>query len=224
MFVIDEFLNDEYHLLSLGLGSDDVLIDIGGNIGFFSVVIALAHPGLQVVALEANPLNFLLAYHNVYMNNLQDRVFVIGRPVTSNGEEFAVEYEYDNPGSSEAGDAQSHVWDRATHKELNAFHVPGVTMQEVIDAYVRKDQQFALKVDCEGCEYEIIDYLKKYRKRIKAMRGELHERPVEKALRAQHEKLQESIKFFKQMDPKFICTWCHKEIGLHELKDVKGTR
>jgi FkbM family methyltransferase len=46
----------------------DAFIDVGSNIGFYSLVLSTYKPGLRVVAFEPNPKNFQLLVTNVVLN------------------------------------------------------------------------------------------------------------------------------------------------------------
>jgi FkbM family methyltransferase len=48
--------------------SADAFIDIGSNIGFFTLALSTARPGLRVIAFEPNPKNFRLFQANVHLN------------------------------------------------------------------------------------------------------------------------------------------------------------
>ncbi|HWF17990.1 MAG TPA: FkbM family methyltransferase [Verrucomicrobiae bacterium] len=51
----------------------DTFIDVGANIGFFSLVLSTFKPGLRVISFEPNPKNFQLLQKNVRLNHF-DRV------------------------------------------------------------------------------------------------------------------------------------------------------
>jgi FkbM family methyltransferase len=52
----------------------DTFIDAGANIGFYTLTLSTARPGLKVIAFEPNPKNFALLTSNVRANNLADVV------------------------------------------------------------------------------------------------------------------------------------------------------
>lgn len=56
------------------VGTDATLLDIGANIGFYSLVLSTCRRGLKVIAFEPNPKNFRLLQRNVTLNGLQDRI------------------------------------------------------------------------------------------------------------------------------------------------------
>ena len=137
------------------------------------MVAAKTFPSLKVVIVEANPLNFLLAHHNVWSNNLQDRVVVKCRAVKSDSRPLDMTYDYENPGSSMGAgvDADKQcerpfVERLQQSRHINQFCVPSLPLEEILQAYVPPLDQFILKIDCEGCEYSAFDYLRVHGDRI----------------------------------------------------------
>jgi FkbM family methyltransferase len=53
------------------------LIDVGANMGYFSLLWAGLNPSATVVAFEASPRNVSLLQNNVKQNHLEDRITVI---------------------------------------------------------------------------------------------------------------------------------------------------
>eukprot|EP00747_Dinoflagellata_sp_TGD_P161863 gnl/TRDRNA2_/TRDRNA2_178845_c0_seq1.p1 gnl/TRDRNA2_/TRDRNA2_178845_c0~~gnl/TRDRNA2_/TRDRNA2_178845_c0_seq1.p1 ORF type:complete len:391 (+),score=64.21 gnl/TRDRNA2_/TRDRNA2_178845_c0_seq1:104-1276(+) len=206
-FVMQEFVHNFYRIDKMGLKSGDTLFDIGGNIGCFSVVAAKTFPGLKVVTFEANPVNFLLAKHNINANDLEDRVTVVGRAINGDGSDLEVHYDMANPGGSN-GDYR--LIRQSSDLEGNAFIVPGTTMKAAVMKYLPGNESFAMKLDCEGCEHFAVPYLSTIEGRIKAIRGEIHKMGEEEVSRARQKK---TLDFFEHSDPMFVCTWCSDFFG-----------
>lgn len=61
-------------LLAGRLKADDVLIDVGANVGYFAVTLAKTIPGLRVHAFEPVNATFTLLSRNIVRNRLSDRV------------------------------------------------------------------------------------------------------------------------------------------------------
>lgn len=204
-YVVDEFVQDVYRMGEMGFGAGDLLVDLGGNIGFFSVTAAKMCPELVVVTVEANPINFLFAYHNVEANGLSDRVKVINRALTADGSDLAIGYDYVNPGGSHGSYAVDKKHFEEFAKQSNNFIVGGTTMDELTHVGNHStEKQFALKMDCEGCEYSAIDWLRAHEGRLKVLRGELHDIHPNKT----REWMSLAISFIRKHDPLFLCTWC----------------
>merc|ERR1712154_508067 len=59
------------------LQQDDIVMDLGSNVGVVAILIALIfHPRVKVFAFEASPLNAMMLQENIRLNNLQGHVFM----------------------------------------------------------------------------------------------------------------------------------------------------
>lgn len=54
----------------------DIFLDIGSNIGFFPLVAAQARK-IYTLSFELDPLNYALQHENIFLNNLQNKIFLI---------------------------------------------------------------------------------------------------------------------------------------------------
>eukprot|EP00747_Dinoflagellata_sp_TGD_P096272 gnl/TRDRNA2_/TRDRNA2_166785_c0_seq3.p1 gnl/TRDRNA2_/TRDRNA2_166785_c0~~gnl/TRDRNA2_/TRDRNA2_166785_c0_seq3.p1 ORF type:complete len:243 (+),score=28.30 gnl/TRDRNA2_/TRDRNA2_166785_c0_seq3:408-1136(+) len=89
--------------------------------------------------------------------------------------------------------------------------------------HVPAASSFALKVDCEGCEYAMIPFLQSNAGRIKAMRGELHDDVFLERIHRMQTEIHNAIDFFKGKDPSFVCTWCEKRFPLWAWRTTSTT-
>jgi FkbM family methyltransferase len=135
---IDIFLRDSYHL---GLITRDNgihrIVDIGANIGWFSLAARAYFPGAVISAYEPNPIALATL-----------------RPNVAN---IVVEVN-----ASAVGGASG--WVRVEHPEgetnlgrtIPGGDIPCVSIREVLERIGRVD---LLKLDCEAAEWEILDAL-----------------------------------------------------------------
>lgn len=70
----DGYERETFLFLLSAVSKFDLLIDVGANTGYFSIVSAKLNPSLSVVAVEAAPSTFSLLCQNVDENDLNDRV------------------------------------------------------------------------------------------------------------------------------------------------------
>ena len=123
-----------------------VIVDIGANIGAFSVFCIYKNPTATVYAYEPEENNYFLLEENVRMNNLQGSVFVEKKAVSANNKERTL-----------------YVVDKSSGKNslvINYGHgvtqiVQSLSLAEIFSG-ARIDMCHLLKLDCEGSEYEII--------------------------------------------------------------------
>jgi FkbM family methyltransferase len=64
-------------LLEIACQGGKVLVEVGANLGYFSLIWAAAAPDNRVFAFEPSPRNIDLLRKNVYLNGLQDRIYVL---------------------------------------------------------------------------------------------------------------------------------------------------
>jgi len=57
------------------LNSEDVFLDIGANVGTFSI--PASRKAKSVICIESDPINYGLLYQNVVINGVQDKVIII---------------------------------------------------------------------------------------------------------------------------------------------------
>ena len=160
--VAHEINGGEYRLLDMErlrmIRDGDTVLDLGSNVGITAIVVAKMFPTVRVIGVEPVPYNFAAALRNVDENGVADRVTILNAALTRNASSTArIVYSIRNPGSSTA-DREFYSKgsdDEYGHRE---FDVNGVTVDEIID-YFRLDRIPFIKLDCEGCEYDIVPNL-----------------------------------------------------------------
>ena len=76
--VAHELDMDDYGLRRISFAPGDVVVDVGGHIGFFSIYLSLCHPGLVIHAFEPFPDNYRLFQRNLELHPAA-RVHFIGK-------------------------------------------------------------------------------------------------------------------------------------------------
>ena len=135
------------------LGEGDVVVDIGANLGAFTVLAAcLVGASGRVYAYEPDPRTCERLVANVRLNGLEKVVVVENAAVGAAAGE-AVFYRYAKNAFSSLIDG---VAGRVRQHE-ESFPVRVVGIREVVE---RAGERIALmKVDCEGSEYDLADAL-----------------------------------------------------------------
>ena len=147
------FLTDFYAIreLVLSLPAEPVVIDVGGNAGYFAMMLMSKVPRARIYAYEPIEANHALYSANIARNpSVAGRVTVQHAAVTGTPME-SVELFAEADGSS----VTASVF--AEFDALNAasVRVPAVSLAQILEqnALARVD---LLKLDCEGSEYPII--------------------------------------------------------------------
>lgn len=137
--VIGCFLKKDYEQLPI---ANKVVIDIGANIGDSSMYF-IANGARKVIGIEPFPNNFQLAMKNINENNFEDKIEII-QAVCTDKKNIKIDFK------SEKG-VESLI------KESDeGYNIKSFTLEEIIDEFDVPDESI-LKIDCEGCEDEIIN-------------------------------------------------------------------
>lgn len=139
--VFTELQRDDYGLEKINLTKDDVVIDVGANIGMFSIYVKKKF-GCRVVAFEPVPINFENFKKNIELNNLSLDDFEIHNCAITSVENDIIEIgtpDYNTGGSS-------------------IFHKCDIVSKcktETLGKYINENCTY-LKIDTEGGEYDIL--------------------------------------------------------------------
>jgi FkbM family methyltransferase len=137
-----------------GFGPGDVLIDIGANVGMYSIW-AAATVGVRVIAFEPESQNYAVLNQNIVLNGLQDRVAAYCMALNASNEVgtlFVSEFL--------AGAACHNFGDEVDHnlKPMQASFRQGC-VSRTLDSLVAEGTipcPTHLKIDVDGIEHKVI--------------------------------------------------------------------
>jgi FkbM family methyltransferase len=141
------FSDDAYHLheLCAGVDADASVLDIGGQIGAFSLAVTGVHPRANVHVFEASPTSASFVSRNVEANNLGSRITVHACAMA--GEEGTFTF-------VDSGTASGHNGLTAPDGLGQEVTVPATTFDAAVKGAGGPVQ--IVKMDVEGAEYDII--------------------------------------------------------------------
>jgi len=145
-------------LLDISSQNNPVVVDAGGNIGFFCLYINKLNPSAKIITIEPYAENIVLLQKNLSLNGLQDVVIVpLALSNSSGTSRFEVkEYHFDGGRITD---------DESTS---NTF-IETTTLEVIFDTYKIGNVDL-LKMDIEGSEFDVIqaslDLLSKRVRRI----------------------------------------------------------
>jgi FkbM family methyltransferase len=162
-----EMGEDVYQLAALPT-PPAVIVDIGANIGAFSVLAATMYPDCVIRAFEPERDNHTLLVRNVAAYGFQDRIQILRVAVTADRKGVSL---YPGQGLSHActvGDGCLAHPDHGTDR----VWCDSVTLTDALDGL---DSVDLLKVDCEGSEFEIFAGSAETLDKVRALRMEIHD-------------------------------------------------
>ena len=131
--------NDMGFLLHF-LRSDDLFVDVGANIGSYTVL-AAGHVGASVISVEPVPKTFEYLKNNIAINQVSSKVMVYN--VALGNEKGQISF-------TSTLDTMNHV---ATQSETNTIEVPVDTLDSIVE---KEKDPTLLKIDVEGFETNVL--------------------------------------------------------------------
>lgn len=146
---------EEYSFLNV---KDEIVIDIGANIGDSPIYFALNN-AKNVIALEPYPYSYNIALKNIKKNNIEDKIILLNAGYGQDGT-IKVNPEFENTIGSDLKSFNNGV-------NIKTFSLKTLLADYHIDNAV-------LKMDCEGCEYNLLNEDNNTLKKFKRMQIEYH--------------------------------------------------
>lgn len=172
--IVNSVWSDDYYIRkNFRINPGDVVVDIGAHIGSFTILASLL--GAKVIAYEPNKKNLELLANNILMNISTMPISVSGKAVgTKPGKATLLKSDKLEDGKLNTGAYYVGTGD--------GEQVGVVSMKRVLAKAGPVD---FLKMDCEGCEYDILENTRL--DRVKKIVVEYHQGSVkiERALRSQ---------------------------------------
>ncbi|MGE9811448.1 FkbM family methyltransferase [Ferroplasma acidiphilum] len=181
------FGREEYSFLK---AENETVIDIGANIGDSPIYFALNN-AKKVIALEPYPYSYNIALKNIKKNDIEDNIILLNAGYGQDGT-IKVNPDYNN----------------TTGSDLKSFD-QGINVKKLSLKTILKDYNIdnaVLKMDCEGCEYNLLKEDNNTLKKFKRIQIEYH---------YGYKRLKEKLE-----DTGFTVTYS-KSVNYHN-KDAKG--
>jgi len=136
-FINENFIEGQYKWLDVK-GKD--VVDVGASVGDTAIYFALKG-ARHVYAFEPYQYSYNIAKKNIKPNHLEDKITLLNEGCGKSGF-VTIKYDYENTGST----------DLKKFKEGKKIKIEN--LDEIVKRFNLKHA--ALKIDCEGCEYDLI--------------------------------------------------------------------
>ncbi|MEM2293073.1 MAG: FkbM family methyltransferase [Nitrososphaerota archaeon] len=141
----------ESFILSIMEKSDGVFVDVGANIGYYTILIA--KKGSRVIAVEPIPETVKVLKTNVVLNNVEEYVTVVNKCATSQNMKIKMFV----PINKYYGLATIYKEVHPVSKYQEIL-IPGVTLDSILSDFYSIT---LIKIDVEGAEFEVLKGLNK---------------------------------------------------------------
>lgn len=175
------FMNHEYIWPIPNKKLNGVIIDLGANVGFFTLWASLRYPHCKVLSFEPFPRNYEVLVQNIARNSLNNCHAIQCAVSGKTGEVvFGLETTIENP-------TEPHIVEAKGADGRHFFTVPCLSLDDIMEKRSLQTVAF-LKIDIEGSEYDVLYNLSdaNYRKiqRIGMETEDFDERRNTRSLRA----------------------------------------
>ena len=138
--ILEVFEYGEYNQLDV---RNKVVIDVGAYVGDSAIYFAL-NGAEKVIAIEPHPYAYAEMLINIKLNKLEDKIIPINAGLASKPGKICLEDLEKNPANMK-------------YYKVNICKegIPIITLSDIFRQYGNNDEMI-LKMDCEGCEYDII--------------------------------------------------------------------
>jgi len=130
----------------IDFGRNDVVLDIGANIGCVSIYLAKKYPKIKIYAFEAHPVNFQSLLYNIKLNSVYNIIPVNKAVYSETGKILTISLDTTNTGASSC----------FIQRDTKEFSVETISLDDIIKGYDITELKL-LKIDCEGAEFDIIE-------------------------------------------------------------------
>jgi FkbM family methyltransferase len=153
VLVMLELYEDAYGVRRKILRDGDIIVDVGANIGGFSIPVALFNPGVRIIAFEPHPVTYKHLVINLNDNNVTN-VTAVQSAISAFGDSLELLWYPGNSGAATAFMPEKRIpwceqggWKRCV--------VPSMSLDAVFSAHQIEACRW-LKMDCEGAEIDLL--------------------------------------------------------------------
>ena len=170
---VEQFLQKPYSENNFEIRDNPNIIDVGANIGFFSLLMSKKYPDASIYSFEPNPDNYNFLIECI-KDNQQKNIHPYNYAVSSKNGKVTLYTSIDNFAGHSLYARMVGYNERSLYvKTENKIQVQSITLDTIFnDNKIEKCDM--LKLDCEGAEYEILMNSDESLKKIENISLEYH--------------------------------------------------
>tara|TARA_A100001515_G_scaffold119172_1_gene101720 strand:- start:360 stop:1064 length:705 start_codon:yes stop_codon:yes gene_type:complete len=190
--------NDEYKLYQYN-NIDGYFIDIGGNHGLETCILAKMNPNAKIIVIEPIPELVERISKNVQLNDLTNVTIINKALGDGKNIKLSISNQYSGASSTIVSDKEHFARKYSGYRDID---VQTITFDSIINEYIPEGNEIELlKIDCEGGEYFLYDSDTFKKGIIKNITGEFH-----------------NLKYNKKLNP----SWNYDDLTTYVKKFVNG--
>lgn len=193
--IADEIKNDIYNITNIKFVPGDIVIDLGANIGIFSIVLAKLYPFITIYCFEPLESNYNNLIKALEVNNVTN-IIANNLAITKNGRDVISIASINFSGGAMVLERDS-INTNIDPKYFIINTINSISIDMIFDTF-KIPKCKLLKMDIEGFEHEVVPNIKSFDK-IEYFSGEFHYIDSNKL---NIPVLNKNIKFEKENDPK----------------------
>jgi FkbM family methyltransferase len=168
--IANEIKNDIYNILDIKFVPGDIVIDLGANIGIFSILLAKLYPFITIICFEPLESNFNNLIKGLEVNNIFN-IIPNNLAITKNGRDVISIASINFSGGAMILETNSiNIKVKPQHFIINP--IKSISVDEIFNKFNISKCKL-LKMDIEGFEHEVIPNIKSFDK-IEYFSGEFH--------------------------------------------------
>ena len=156
-----------------------MVIDVGAFVGGTAMYFILKGAG-RVIAIEPLPANYEELLDNIHLNGIEGRIITINAMVSSR--RMIVEIPTNVPIYIRGGS----IGEFRRHGAGSYVNIESITISDIINRFGIDPNDAVLKIDCEGCEFDVIlndyDHVRLFREFIFEYHSYAVNKPVDDLL------------------------------------------
>jgi len=169
---ITEIINNDEYKLNKYTNSDGYFIDIGGNHGLVTCILAKQNPMAKIIVLEPIPELVNRIKKNVELNNLSNVTIIDKALGDGNTIKLCISNVFSGATSTLVTDINMF---KNTYNGVTEIDIESISFDNLLKTYVPEGTNIELlKIDCEGGEYYLYDSDMFKSNVVKNITGEFH--------------------------------------------------